>query len=63
MTVPTGFRVVDYKTGRGAQGKDGQLAGGEALQLPLYLLAGASCSAAIRRRARLRTTTSPGAAG
>ena len=38
---PAGFRVVDYKSGRGAPGKDGQLDGGEALQLPLYVLAGA----------------------
>ena len=37
---PAGFRVVDYKSGRGAKGKDGQLAGGQALQLPLYVLAG-----------------------
>lgn len=34
------FRVTDYKTG-GMRGKDDGLAGGEALQLPLYLLAAA----------------------
>ncbi|HWQ24381.1 MAG TPA: PD-(D/E)XK nuclease family protein [Gaiellaceae bacterium] len=36
------FRVVDYKTGSGSQlPKGGQLKGGRALQLPLYILAGA----------------------
>jgi len=38
----TAFRVIDYKTG-GTWGapKDGALTGGRALQLPIYLLAGA----------------------
>ena len=36
------FRVIDYKTGwRDASLKDGQLKHGEALQLPLYVRAGA----------------------
>lgn len=36
------FRVIDYKTGRGAMlPKPGTLAGGTALQLPVYLRAGA----------------------
>lgn len=36
------YRVIDYKTGRGSGlPKTGQLKGGRALQLPLYLLAGA----------------------
>jgi RecB family exonuclease len=33
------FRVIDYKTGRGNDLKDGSLKGGRALQLPIYLLA------------------------
>ena len=38
----TSYRVIDYKTGGSSQApKDGSLKGGEALQLPLYLLAGA----------------------
>ena len=42
-TRPMGaFRVIDYKSGSGSGlPKDGQLDGGRALQLPLYLLAGA----------------------
>jgi RecB family exonuclease len=41
--VPGGaYRVVDYKTGAGGGlPRDGQLRGGRALQLPLYILAGA----------------------
>jgi RecB family exonuclease len=36
------FRVIDYKTGTGSRlPRDGQLAGGRALQLPVYLFAGA----------------------
>jgi len=36
------FRVIDYKTGSGRElPRDGRLRGGRALQLPLYLLAGA----------------------
>src|SRR5439155_4734750 len=35
------FRVIDYKTGRGDDLKDGSLKGGQALQLPIYLLAAA----------------------
>jgi hypothetical protein len=36
------YRVTDYKSGAGRNlPKDGQLKGGRALQLPLYLLAGA----------------------
>ena len=36
------YRVTDYKSGSGSYlPKDGQLKGGRALQLPLYLLAGA----------------------
>jgi RecB family exonuclease len=36
------FRVIDYKTGSGSGlPRDGNLKGGQALQLPLYLLAGA----------------------
>jgi hypothetical protein len=37
---PARFRVIDYKTGA-ARGKDDALDGGNALQLPLYLLAAA----------------------
>ena len=38
----TRFRVIDYKTGSVRDDhKDGELRGGRALQLPLYLLAGA----------------------
>jgi hypothetical protein len=38
----TSYRVIDYKTGGTSQApKDGSLKGGQALQLPLYLLAGA----------------------
>jgi ATP-dependent helicase/DNAse subunit B len=36
-----GFRVIDYKTGKGPKVGDGELDGGRALQLPIYLLAGA----------------------
>jgi ATP-dependent helicase/nuclease subunit B len=35
------FRIIDYKTGRGPKTGDGELDGGRALQLPVYLLAGA----------------------
>jgi ATP-dependent helicase/nuclease subunit B len=35
------YRVIDYKTGKAYEPKDGALKGGEALQLPLYLIAGA----------------------
>ena len=35
-----GYSVMDYKTGRGKKAKDGSLAKGTALQLPLYLLGG-----------------------
>ena len=35
------FRVVDYKTGKALKSGEGMFAGGRALQLPLYLLAGA----------------------
>jgi len=35
-----GYSVIDYKTGGGKKGKDGQLGQGTALQLPLYLLGG-----------------------
>lgn len=38
--APASFRVIDYKTGS-ARGKDNELDGGRALQLPLYLLAAA----------------------
>lgn len=38
---PPGFRVIDYKTGRAWDTKDASLAGGRALQLPIYLLAAA----------------------
>jgi hypothetical protein len=37
----THFRVIDYKTGGSRQAPgDGELKGGDALQLPIYLLAG-----------------------
>jgi RecB family exonuclease len=41
--VPDGpYRVIDYKTGSGSGlPRSGQLSGGRALQLPLYVLAGA----------------------
>jgi ATP-dependent helicase/nuclease subunit B len=35
------FRVIDYKTGKGPTLGDGEFDGGKALQLPIYLLAGA----------------------
>jgi len=35
------FRVVDYKTGKALKSGEGMFVGGTALQLPLYLLAGA----------------------
>ena len=35
-----GYSVMDYKTGSGKKAKDGSLAKGTALQLPLYLLGG-----------------------
>jgi ATP-dependent helicase/nuclease subunit B len=37
----TRYRVIDYKTGKAHEPKDGALKGGDALQLPLYLIAGA----------------------
>jgi ATP-dependent helicase/nuclease subunit B len=37
----TGFRIIDYKTGKGPKARDGSLDRGKALQLSLYLLAGA----------------------
>jgi RecB family exonuclease len=41
-TPGVGFRVVDYKTGKGwGLPKPGELGGGKKLQLPLYLRAGA----------------------
>jgi RecB family exonuclease len=39
--APVAFRVIDYKTGS-KRGKENALEGGEALQLPLYLLAAAA---------------------
>ena len=40
-TPGSGFRVIDYKTGKGSMlPRDGQLRGGQALQLPIYLRAG-----------------------
>ncbi len=39
-TLDPGYSVIDYKTGAGKKGKDGQLGKGTALQLPLYLLGG-----------------------
>ncbi len=38
----TRFRVVDYKTGKVRDEKSGRLLGGRMLQLPLYVLAGAT---------------------
>ncbi len=38
---PGGFRVIDYKTGKGPGVKSVQLDAGKALQLPLYALVGA----------------------
>ena len=40
--APVSFRVIDYKTGGVWKEKDNALKGGEALQLPLYLLAAAA---------------------
>jgi hypothetical protein len=39
---PNRFRVIDYKTGRVRDERSGQLQGGRMLQLPLYVLAGAT---------------------
>lgn len=68
------FRVIDYKTGSGSQlPRDGQLKGGQALQLPIYLLAGAmlldtdaglgeAAYHVVSRRGRLRRITFTGVA-
>lgn len=67
------FRVIDYKTGSGSGlPRDGQLKGGQALQLPVYLLAGAmlldvdpdggeAAYHVVSRRGRLRRITFTGA--
>src|SRR5439155_1824497 len=39
---PSSFRVVDYKSGKKPTGKEARLSGGQTLQLPLYVLAGAA---------------------
>lgn len=39
---PVAFRVIDYKTGSSSRAKENALQGGQALQLPLYLLAAAA---------------------
>ncbi|MGI8729973.1 MAG: PD-(D/E)XK nuclease family protein [Solirubrobacteraceae bacterium] len=40
--APASFRVIDYKTGSSGYVKPNRLKGGQALQLPLYLLAAAA---------------------
>jgi RecB family exonuclease len=67
------YRVIDYKSGAGSGlPRDAQLKGGRALQLPLYLLAGAklldvehtsgeACYQVVSRRGRFKRITFTGA--
>ena len=54
-----GVQVVDYKTGTSKHPKKNSFAGGQQLQLPLYLLAAAAASGKAGGRARYLLTAGP----